>query len=55
LALLIENVRETEEYASVLGIAHLAVDEQRKQVKLHKDRICKQLERFGKRFRGKAN
>jgi RNA polymerase sigma-70 factor (ECF subfamily) len=55
LGLMIENVRETEEYASVLGITHLPAAEQRKKVKLHKDRIGKQLERFGKRFRGKTN
>jgi DNA-directed RNA polymerase specialized sigma24 family protein len=55
LALMVENVRETDEYVSVLGITHLPAAEQRKKVKLHKDRINKQLERFGKRFRGKAN
>jgi len=55
LALMIDDVRETTEYASVLGITNLSATEQRKQVKMHKDRIGKQLERFGKRLRGKAN
>jgi DNA-directed RNA polymerase specialized sigma24 family protein len=55
LSLMIENVRETTEYASVLGITKLPQSEQRKRVKMHKDRIGKQLERFGKRQSGKAN
>ena len=55
LSLMIDNVRETTEYASVLGLTKLPQSEQRKRVKMHKDRIGKQLERFGKRHRGKAN
>jgi len=55
LSLMIDNVRETTEYASVLGITKLPQSEQRKRVKMHKDRIGKQLERFGKRQSGKAN
>ena len=55
LSLMVDNVRETMEYASILGITNLSASEQRKRVKLHKDRIGKQLERFGERLRGKAN
>jgi len=39
LQLMLDGVRKTEAYADVLGIAHLGINEQRKIVKQHKDRI----------------
>lgn len=38
--------RETGAYAAALGITHLPVEEQRKQVKRVKDRITKRIERM---------
>ncbi len=43
--LLMEGVRETSEYAAVLGITHLLPEEQAREVKRHKDRLKKQLRR----------
>jgi hypothetical protein len=43
--LLLEGVRETLEFASVLGITELPASEQEFQVKRHKDRIKKMLQR----------
>jgi RNA polymerase sigma-70 factor (ECF subfamily) len=45
--LLVAGVRETERYADVMGITHLPVIEQRKQVKQAKDRLKKRLNRLG--------
>ena len=39
--------RSTENYVTILSITHLPIEEQRKMVKRHKDRIKKQLERRG--------
>ncbi|MDA8282171.1 MAG: hypothetical protein M0Z42_02470 [Actinomycetota bacterium] len=44
LDLLGGRVRETTPYAEVLGIAHLDVDTQRREVKRHKDRLKARLE-----------
>jgi len=41
LNLLMENVRETSEYAKILGVENLPLEEQRSIVKRHKDRIKK--------------
>jgi hypothetical protein len=41
--MLINGIRETEEYAKVLGIGHLNSSEQRAIVKRHKDRIKKMI------------
>lgn len=44
LELLGGGVRETTPYAEVLGIAHLDIDVQRREVKRHKDRLKARLE-----------
>ena len=44
LDLLGGRVRETTPYAEVLGIAHLGVDTQRREVKRHRDRLKARLE-----------
>lgn len=43
--LVLQKARETEVYAEVLGIQNLSIDNQRDEVKRHKDRIKKVLER----------
>lgn len=43
--LILDGVRETAEYSEVIGISHLSVDEQRCQVKKHKDRVKARLKR----------
>ena len=45
--LVIEKERSTNLFSKVLGIQHLAKEEQRKDVKRHKDRIKKILKRKG--------
>jgi RNA polymerase sigma-70 factor, ECF subfamily len=49
--LMIEGVRETSEYAGVLGILDQPQDEQARIVKRHKDRLKKTLQRKMKRVR----
>jgi RNA polymerase sigma-70 factor (ECF subfamily) len=46
IGLLGEGVRETAAFAAVLGISHLPVASQRKEVKRCKDRLLKSLERL---------
>ena len=41
VAMMMDGIRETEEYAKVLGIEHLSFSEQKEVVKNHKDRIKK--------------
>lgn len=43
--MVLQKIRETELYAEVLNISYLSIDQQKKQVKNHKDRIKKVLER----------
>jgi RNA polymerase sigma-70 factor (ECF subfamily) len=50
LLLMLDNVRETQPYAEMMGITHLAVAEQRRVVKRAKDRVVKRLQRFGQRI-----
>ena len=45
LFLLLEGVRETKAYAQVLGLTGYPVEEQAAQVKRHKDRLKKRLQR----------
>jgi hypothetical protein len=45
LRLMMDGVRETEEYAEVLQVHDLAQEEQREIVKRNKDRIKKTLQR----------
>lgn len=47
LELILDGERKTEYYAEVLGISHLDIDEQRRQVKRAKDRLTKRLQRLG--------
>lgn len=47
LKLLVDGVRQTPEYARVLGVTHLPIEEQRREVKKAKDRIKKRLARLG--------
>ena len=44
LELLGAAIRETAPYAEVLGISHLDIDTQRREVKRHKDRLKARLE-----------
>lgn len=41
--LIIEDVRETEPFALILGISHLSMEEQRAIVKRHKDKVKKKI------------
>jgi RNA polymerase sigma-70 factor (ECF subfamily) len=43
--LMLEDVHETEEFAHALGIGHFSKEEQEAEVKRHKDRIKKILQR----------
>lgn len=45
VVLMLDGVRETGEYAKVLGIDHLSISEQQVIVKNHKDRIKKMITR----------
>ena len=45
LMLILDNIRETNYYADVLGITNYPIDEQRRIVKKHKDRIKVKLRR----------
>ncbi len=47
LALRLQGERRTEAFAAILGISHLPVEDQRRQVKRAKDRIDKILRRKG--------
>lgn len=47
--LMMDNVRATEEYATLLGISHLPPDEQAREVKRNKDRLKKRLQRHLRR------
>ena len=53
LNLMMDGERKTVEYSNILGIQTLALDEQRKIVKRHKDRITKRLQRLGGKINGK--
>jgi RNA polymerase sigma-70 factor, ECF subfamily len=45
-----QGVRETAAYSEVLGISHLAAEAQRREVKRHKDRLTRRLERLRERL-----
>lgn len=51
LALILDGERSTEALAEVLGLDHLSVPDRRREVKRHRDRLMKVLERFGERLR----
>jgi RNA polymerase sigma factor (sigma-70 family) len=44
-SLIREGERKVESFAAILGISHLAIEDQRKQVKQVKDRLIKRLQR----------
>jgi RNA polymerase sigma-70 factor, ECF subfamily len=46
--LMISGERTTEVFVNVLELQHLPLDQQRREVKRHKDRLKKRLERYGK-------
>ncbi len=48
--LMLQGERQTSTYATVLGLTHLPINEQRKQVKRVKDRMRLRLKRYGARF-----
>ena len=50
LALRLRGGRSTEAFAEILGIAHLSIEVQRREVKRAKDRIDKTLRRHGGRL-----
>lgn len=50
LMLMLDGVRETERYAQVMGIGNQEEKFQRQEVKKAKDRLVKQLQRFGQRI-----
>ncbi len=45
-----QGVRETAAYSEVLGISHLSAETQRREVKRHKDRLTRRLERLRERL-----
>lgn len=49
--LIIDQERQTEPFAEILGIAHLPSEEQRQEVKRNKDRIKQKLRRYGESIR----
>jgi RNA polymerase sigma-70 factor (ECF subfamily) len=46
--LMLSGERTTEAFVNVLELRHLPMDQQRREVKRHKDRLKKRLERYGK-------
>jgi RNA polymerase sigma-70 factor, ECF subfamily len=50
--LIIAGVRSTADFAKILDLHDLSVQEQRREVKRHKDRIIKRLKRFGEDIDG---
>lgn len=50
LLLVLDGERRSELFAEVLGISHLGIYEQRREVKRAKDRLAKKLRRFGERL-----
>ena len=51
LLLMFDGVRDTAQFAEVLGISHLPQAEQQAEVKRAKDRLQKRLQRFGDQIR----
>jgi RNA polymerase sigma-70 factor, ECF subfamily len=46
--MMISGERTTEAFVEVLKLQHLPIEQQRREVKRHKDRLKKRLERYGK-------
>jgi RNA polymerase sigma factor (sigma-70 family) len=49
--LILDGERSTEAFSEILGLQGLSVEKQRVEVKLHKDRIKKKLQRYGESIR----
>ena len=49
--LILDGERSTEAFVEILRLDGLPIEEQRREVKRHKDRIKKRLERYGKSIR----
>lgn len=49
--LVLEGERSVKAFARILKLENLSIDEQRREVKRHKDRIKKRLERYGQGIR----
>ena len=49
MVLRLQGERRTEAFAEILGISHLSIETQRREVKRAKDRIDKTLRRQGGR------
>jgi DNA-directed RNA polymerase specialized sigma24 family protein len=47
MTLMLNGVRDSRQYAAVMGLTHLDTGQQRREVKRAKDRITKKLQRFG--------
>lgn len=50
ILLMLDGVRDSRQYATVMGISHLDTSQQRSEVKRAKDRLTKKLRRFGSRL-----
>jgi hypothetical protein len=50
LELIVRKERRTGVYAELYGLLHLPLKEQRREVKRHKDRLKKVLERAGRKL-----
>lgn len=50
LMLMLEGVRDTEQFAAVMSISHLEPQAKRSEVKRAKDRLNKKLRRFGEKL-----
>jgi hypothetical protein len=51
--LVLDRERSMEPFARILGLEGLPIDERRREVKRHKDRVKKRLERYGQSIRRK--
>lgn len=51
-AMILEGVRQSEEYARLYGLMHLPIADRRNEVKRIKDRLDKVMKRLGTRIRG---
>jgi len=47
VSMMLEGIRDSQQYASVMGLTHLSTSQQRQEVKRAKDRLTKKLQRFG--------
>jgi RNA polymerase sigma factor (sigma-70 family) len=51
VTLILDGERSTEAFSEILGFQELPIEKQRVEVKLHKDRIKKKLQRYGESIR----